>query len=291
MERDREKGFVLGCIGIVVVLGAIFLIGSYCNNLNGVFEIQALNVKQGSMLLIKNGRENILLGGAGVEEAKDINDYLARQGVKRINYAVWYSPTKEYTGGYDKLIYSIPIDHLYVYQEELMDYESEEIMGLLRQANCKIKMLATSNLHKSRYNKVRIAVGKIQNHQEQTKICVEIKAPKLNYVWIPGNDLKSDLIEESDISKSKQILKPTILNISGDSRTDYFDKTNFDLQALQMVIMGSTEPLTFVEKKKLDENILTCPIIESSIERTNIVYRENEKYYITTWKQLGMRVL
>ncbi|MHC1749921.1 MAG: hypothetical protein AB9856_16735 [Cellulosilyticaceae bacterium] len=284
MKKSR-KGIIFG-ITIILILIITFFIDIEKKAQKEIFEIHALDVKDGSLILVKNNQETILIGGASADEAESVKNYLVQQNISRIDLVIWDRPTKQYTEGYNALLYHIPIDELYIYQCGKLDEQSEKIVSLLEKARCRVKKIESVEGYKSAYNKVRISPRVVQDSASEAKMAIEIQTQNLNYIWISKVNEK--------ISKKppeKVILKPTVLNISGEDRGSLLDLEALDLSQLDTLILGDKMKLTSKEQKKINEMGLKCQVIESKEEGTTIVYKDQGRYCLTTKRRMGLNIL
>lgn len=105
---------------------------------DGLLEVHFIDVGQGDSILIRQGGDAMLID-AGTEEAgQTVVDYLNRQGVASLTYAVGTHPHGDHIGGLDKVLRAIPTKTLLMPDIPGTTWDFEEVLDAAEDCGLRI---------------------------------------------------------------------------------------------------------------------------------------------------------
>lgn len=289
-SKWNKKYVVLLTIGIALVI-LLLIINSFKRE-SIKKEIHTIDLSKGTVLLVKNNDQNILIGGGSLAEAKELYDYLRKQEVTRIDLAVWTKPTEDITGAYSELVYYIPIQELYIYQEEKIDDFSKQLQNELIKVQCKVTSAQGVIPFKTKTNQFYInplLVGQVENSIHPLLI-IEVGFDDLSYLWIPNNEQLKHISQLEDKSQLEQIA-PHILNIGGQYRSTLLEDMPINQTNLKAIIIGDQRGLNQEERQSVQKFAENKLVLEMQQEKRIILYNTRIFYDILTSKGMSVKVL
>lgn len=287
MKPTKKGSVMILTFVFIFVLGSVlfFLLKDPLTSYACV-EVHAVNSKSGGILLVKVEDKVILIGGTPKEEADEIANYLHKNSIQKVDAIILQEPTELFSGGYEKVVTSIPIKQCYIFKSESIDSYTANILEGLKDRGTDFKTYKSYGMYKTKGLKIEPFQIAGEGIKTTEFLGYNLYLPGLEYMWLPQNN---------DISKidvnSFEKFKPDVVNISGIYRKALLKEEILDKVTPRILILGDMQGVLEEEKLAILQLEPEIEVLDMKNEGYIIIYLNNGTYDTTTFKKLNSIIL
>lgn len=217
---------------LTAIIGLFFIIFSIgCSSNSGVsvnnqLKVHFIDVGQADSILIQQGNNAMLIDAGNNEDSETVKNYIAKQGIKKLDYVIGTHAHEDHIGGLDYVINNFEIDKIYMPKATSNTKTFEDVVTAIKNKEMKITTPVPGDSFKLGEADCKILAPNSASYKDLNNYSIAIKVTFKNNSFMFTGD--AETISETEMLKKGFDVKADVLKIghhgSSSSTSDEFLK-------------------------------------------------------------------
>jgi len=196
---------------------------------NGNLKVSYIDVGQADSILIEQGTSSMLIDAGNNEDSDTVYNYIAGQGITKLNYIVGTHPHEDHIGGLDYVINSFKVGEIYMPRVTSNTKTFLDVMSAIKAKGMKITVPTVGETFKVGNATATILAPNSSNYEDLNNFSIVIRLTFGNNSFMFDGDAE-DISENEILSKglniSADVLKVGHHGSSSSTTQAFLDKVN-----------------------------------------------------------------
>ncbi|MBU3112359.1 ComEC/Rec2 family competence protein [Clostridium lacusfryxellense] len=199
------------------------------NVTKGNLKVHFINVGQADSILIEQGSSSMLIDAGNNEDANTVKNYIAEQGITKLDYIVGTHPHEDHIGGMDYVINSFEVGKIYMPRATSNTKTFEDVVSAIKAKGMKATVPKVLETFKVGDATATILAPSSGDYKDINNTSIVIRLTFGNNSFMFDGDAE-DISEKEIISKkfdiSADVLKVGHHGSNSSSSQEFLDKVN-----------------------------------------------------------------
>ena len=224
---------ILGVFFIVFFIGCSFGTKQSENQGNGSvgdkLKIHFIDVGQADSILIQQGNNAMLIDAGNNEDSETVKNYIANQGIKKLDYVVGTHPHEDHIGGLDYVINNFQIGKIYIPKVTSNTKTFEDVVTSIKNKGMQVTETVPGDSFKLGEADCKVLAPNSASYEDLNNYSIVIKVTYKNNSFMFTGD--AEAISESEMLKKGFDVKADVLKIghhgsSSSTSNEFLKKVN-----------------------------------------------------------------
>lgn len=217
---------------LTTIVGLFFIIFSIgCSSNSGVsadnqLKVHFIDAGQADSILIQQGNNSMLIDAGNNEDSETVRNYIAKQGIKKLDYVIGTHAHEDHIGGLDYVINNFEIDKIYMPKATSNTKTFEDVVTAIKNKEMKITTPVPGDSFKLGEADCKILAPNSASYEDLNNYSIVIKVTYKNNSFMFTGD--AEAISETEVLNKGFDVKADVLKIghhgSSSSTSDEFLK-------------------------------------------------------------------
>ena len=232
IERINNKFNKAWRTMLTTIIGLFFIIFSTgCSSNSGVsannqLKVHFIDVGQADSILIQQGNNAMLIDAGNNEDSETVKNYIAKQGIKKLDYVIGTHAHEDHIGGLDYVINNFEIDKIYMPKATSNTKTFEDVVTAIKNKEMKITTPVPGDSFKLGEADCKILAPNSASYKDLNNYSIVIKVTYKNNSFMFTGD--AEAISETEMLNKGFDVKADVLKVghhgSSSSTSDEFLK-------------------------------------------------------------------
>lgn len=220
------KTILTTIIGLFFIIFSVGCSSSSSDAVNNQLKVHFIDVGQADSILIQQGNNAMLIDAGNNEDSETVKNYIAEQGIKKLDYVIGTHAHEDHIGGLDYVINNFEIDKIYMPKATSNTRTFEDVAFAIKNKEMKITTPVPGDSFKLGEADCKILAPNSASYKDLNNYSIVIKVTYKNNSFMFTGD--AEAISETEMLKKGFDVKADILKIghhgSSSSTSDEFLK-------------------------------------------------------------------
>lgn len=193
-------------------------------------EVHFIDVGQADSILIKKGKDSMLIDGGNNGDGNLIVNYLKKQNISKLKYVIGTHPHEDHIGGLDNVVDNFEVEKVIMSNAISTTKTFEELLDSISNKGLSITKAKVGNKYDLNGAAFTILAPNQENYENLNDYSVVVKLTNGNDTFLFTGDAE-ELSESEILSKNKELLKADVLKVGHHGSTtstsqDFLDAVN-----------------------------------------------------------------
>lgn len=195
-------------------------------SVNGELKVHFIDVGQADSILIQQGNSSMLIDAGNNEDSETVKNYIASQGIKKLDYVIGTHPHEDHIGGLDYVINSFEIGSIYMPKATSTTKTFKDVINSIQAKKIQITIPQSGDSIKLGQADCKILAPNSASYEDANNYSIVIKVTFGNNTFMFTGDAEA-LSEKEMLNKGFDV-KADVLKVghhgSSSSTSDEFLK-------------------------------------------------------------------